>query len=171
VLVSRAALPGLSYVDHVGLSVPDLEEAVGFFRDVLGAEELYRSSRGGDPRAMVEAFGVAPESSCTLAMLRLPPNLNLELFQWDGPDRRLEPPRASDVGGHHLCIYVADADAACAYLRTVPSVRVLGGVKTVGPGSPVAGTRWTYFVTPWGLRMELVERSAVVDPPGFVVPR
>jgi hypothetical protein len=50
-------------------------------------------------------------------------------------------------------------------------VRVLGGRKEVGPDSPlVAGNRWTYFVTPWGLLMELVDRSRVQNPPNFVGP-
>ena len=47
---------------------------------------------------------------------------------------------------------------------------LLGEIKVVGPGSPVAGTRWTYFMTPWGLQMELVDRAGVVDLPEFVTP-
>jgi len=35
-------LPGLSHVDHVGLTVPDLDPAVRFYCDVFGGHELYR---------------------------------------------------------------------------------------------------------------------------------
>ena len=35
-------LPGLSHVDHVGLTVPDLDAAVRFYCDVIGGHELYR---------------------------------------------------------------------------------------------------------------------------------
>ena len=53
----------------------------------------------------------------------------------------------------------------------MPGVRVLGGRKEVGADSPlVAGNRWTYFVTPWGLLMELVDRSRVQNPPNLVGP-
>ena len=38
-------LPGLRHTDHVGLTVPNLEDAIRFFVEVLGAEELYRSER------------------------------------------------------------------------------------------------------------------------------
>ena len=41
-------LPGLQHTDHVGLTVPNLEEGIRFFVEVLGAEELYRSERGPD---------------------------------------------------------------------------------------------------------------------------
>ena len=35
-------LPGLSHVDHVGLTVPNFEAAVRFYCDVIGGYELYR---------------------------------------------------------------------------------------------------------------------------------
>jgi catechol 2,3-dioxygenase-like lactoylglutathione lyase family enzyme len=165
------ALPGYAFVDHVGFSVPDLDAAVEFFTAVFGAREPYRSSRRGEGRFMTETFEAPPDSSFTLAMLRLEPSLNLELFQWEAPDRRAEMPKASDVGGHHLCVYVDDVEGAYEGLRRFPGVRVLGNLKTVGPGSPVSGTRWTYFVTPWGLQIEIVNRAEVASPPDFVVPR
>ena len=32
------ALPGLRGVDHIGITVPDMEQATAFFVDVLGCE-------------------------------------------------------------------------------------------------------------------------------------
>lgn len=168
----NAALPGLQYADHVAFTVPSLDEAVDFFVTVLGAEELYRSRRGPDEAFMPANFAVPADAALELSMLRLPPNLNLELFQWSTDDRATAHPRHSDVGGHHLCFSVDDVDAALAYLRTVDGVTILGDRKEVAADSPyVAGNRWTYFLTPWGLLMELVDRSRVVGGPRFVVPR
>ena len=50
-------LPGLRHTDHVGLTVPNLEDGIRFFVEVLGAEELYRSERGPDEehRGVLEA--------------------------------------------------------------------------------------------------------------------
>jgi catechol 2,3-dioxygenase-like lactoylglutathione lyase family enzyme len=164
-------IPGIRYTDHVAFTVPNLDEAVRFFVDALGAEELYRSTRGPDAQFMPTNFAVPPDARLTLAMLRMPPNLNVELFEWRSADRRTEPPRASDAGGHHLCFVVEDVDAALAVLRAIPGVRLLGDRKEVAGDSPrVAGNRWSYFVTPWGLLMELVDRSRVADPPSLVGP-
>jgi catechol 2,3-dioxygenase-like lactoylglutathione lyase family enzyme len=169
--VTGRLLPGLRHVDHAAYTVPDLDEAVLFFVEVLGAEELYRSQRGPDPSFMPVHFDVPSDAVLELAMLRLPPNLNVELFEWQSVDQRTQHPRHSDRGGHHLCFVVDDVDAAIAHLDTIPGVRVLGGRKEVGPDSPlVAGNRWTYFVTPWGLLMELVDRSRVQNPPNLVGP-
>lgn len=167
----RGPLPGLRYVDHVAFTVPDLDQAARFFVDVLGAEELYRSQRGPDAAFMPENFRMPADSALELTMLRLPPNLNVELFQWSGSDLRTERPRHGDAGGHHLAFVVDDVDAAADYLRTVPGVDLLGEVKQVAADSPrVAGNRWTYFTAPWGLLIELVDRSRVVDPPRLVGP-
>jgi len=54
--------------------------------------------------------------------------------------------------------------------RGIPRVRLHGVIRTVGSGSPVAGNRWTCFLTPWGLQIGLVGRAGVVDLPEFVTP-
>lgn len=35
-------LPGVRGIDHIGFTVPDIDEGVGFFRDVLGCQEAMR---------------------------------------------------------------------------------------------------------------------------------
>jgi hypothetical protein len=66
---------------------------------------------------------------------------------------------------------VDDVDEAIAALQQTPGVRVLGERKEVAGDSPrVAGNRWTYFITPWGLLMEMVDRSRVASPPRLVGP-
>lgn len=164
-------IPGVRWADHIALTVPDLDEAVRFFVEALGAEELYRSTRGPDATFMPENFDVSQDAALTLAMLRMPPNLNVELFEWTTSERRVEHPRHSDAGGHHLCFVVDDVDEAVAVLREIPGVRLLGDRKEVAGDSPrVAGNRWTYFLTPWGLLMEIVDRSRVANPPRLVGP-
>lgn len=169
--MSLPQLPGVRYVDHAAYTVPNLDEAVSFFVEVFGAQELYRSRRGPDATFMSVNFGVPEDASLELAMLRMPPNVNLELFQWHTSDRRGEHPRHSDAGGHHLCFTVDDVDEAFEVLRGIPGVRILGPRKEVAADSPtVAGNRWGYFVTPWGLLIELVDRSRVQNPPRLIGP-
>jgi catechol 2,3-dioxygenase-like lactoylglutathione lyase family enzyme len=150
-------IPTATNVDHIAYTVPDLEEAVRFFVDVLGADLLYREDTvRADDDWMREALDVHPRATADIAMLRLGPVTNLELFQYAAPDQNPTGPRNSDVGGHHLAFYVRDIDAATEYLRRRPGVRLLGdGPRTVTSG-PIAGDRWLYFLTPWGMQMELI---------------
>ena len=54
---------GVRAVDHVGLSVPDLDEASGFFVSVLGAEELFRHGPyGPSGEHSVHQFARHPDS-------------------------------------------------------------------------------------------------------------
>ncbi|HXL90019.1 MAG TPA: hypothetical protein VN969_13785 [Streptosporangiaceae bacterium] len=61
--------------DHVGLTVPDLDEAIGLFASVFGATELYRFGRDNDPELMRTVIGVHPEASFLAAMLELTPGV------------------------------------------------------------------------------------------------
>ena len=132
-------LPGLRHVDHAAFTVPDLDEAVSFFVGVLGAEELYRSHRGPDASFMPDHFNVPPDAALELSMLRMPPNLNIELFQWRTTDQRTEHPRHSDRGGHHLCLYRHVDQAIATSTRSRASGS--GWPKEVGSDSPsFAGT-------------------------------
>ncbi|OII18394.1 VOC family protein [Curtobacterium sp. MCBA15_013] len=163
-------LPGIQHVDHVAFTVPDLEAAARLFT-LLGAEELYRSTRGPDPAVMPEHFGVPADAHLELRMFRLPPNLNVELFQWWSADRSLTFPRASDAGGHHLCFVVDDVDDVVTAIGRFEGVTILGHRKEVAGDSPaVAGNRWVYARTDWGLILEFVDRSRVQDPPRLVGP-
>lgn len=154
------SLPGMRGVDHIGLTVPDLVEAQDFFSDVLGCEKAlsfgpFRDDEGTfmqdvldvDPRAVVEQ----------ITLLRCGFGSNIELFKYTAPDQQNTPFRNSDIGGHHIAIYVDDIDAAADYLKS-KDVRTLMGPLPVDEG-PAAGQTILYFFAPWGLQMEAISYS------------
>jgi catechol 2,3-dioxygenase-like lactoylglutathione lyase family enzyme len=149
-------IPGLTRVDHIGLTVPDLEQAHEFFVDVLGCEYLYalgpfRDDEGDWMRVHLNVTErtVVPR----LHFYRLGGQAILEVFEYQAEGQRREPPLNSDVGGHHLALYVEDLDAAVVELRRL-GLRVLGQ-PTASTGAH-EGQRWVYFLAPWGLQCELV---------------
>lgn len=150
-------VPTMRAVDHVAYTVPDLDEAVAFFVDHFGAELIFTDGpfADGEGDAMRRRLAVDPAATCRLAMIRLGKHHNVELFEYDAPDQSKSSPRNSDVGGHHLAFYVDDVDAGYAYVRSIPGVVVQEGPNGVDAGAPVAGQRWFYFQTPWGMQLEL----------------
>lgn len=148
-------IPTARSIDHVAITVPDLCQAVLFFVEAIGASLLYVEGPIAQGRWMTENLNVHAEAGCMVAMLRLGPTANLELFEYVSPDQNRTAPRNSDVGGHHLAVYVDDIDAAYAYVRSLPGVTCQGEPKTIAEG-PLAGDRWLYFTTPWGLQLELI---------------
>lgn len=156
-------IPGAQCVHHVAYTVPDLDQAVEFFVNVIGAVVLYRLGpvKGDGDDWMERKLNVDRHATAKIAMLRLGPVTNLELFEYTSPEQNKNLPRNSDWGGHHLAIHVDDVERAVAYLKTVPGVKILGDAETINEG-PISGDCWVYFLTPWGMQMEVLNM-----PPGM----
>jgi len=88
-------------------------------------------------------------------MIRIGKHHNVELFEYAAPEQNSVLPHNSDIGGHHLAFYVDDIDAAHDYVRSIPGVVLQEGPNGVDPAAPVAGQRWFYFQSPWGMQLEL----------------
>ncbi len=151
-----SGLPGLRGADHIGFTVPDLEEAVDFFVDVLGCEPFYELGPfESDDDWMARHLNVHPRAVMKkLRFMRCGNGSNFEIFEYASPDQNRAQPKNSDIGGHHLAFYVDDMDAAVAYLKA-KGVRVLGE-PTVRTQGPSGGQSWVYFLAPWGMQLELV---------------
>lgn len=149
-------IPGLRGGDHLGITVPDLDEAERFLIDILGAVPVYTlgAKRSDDDDFMRTQIGVHPRTVIEeIRFYRLTTGLNLEVFQYTAADGQAGPPRNSDIGGHHLALYVDDLDEAVAFLRS-HDVEVMG--EPVESRQAAAGQRWIYFRSPWGMQFELV---------------
>lgn len=158
-----AGLPGLRTVDHVGLTVPDLESAVRFYCDVLGAEELYGMGPfdaselppAPDGRDWTDAHVGVRDARLSFRVLKVGPTM-LELFQYERPVGSIAPPHNHDAGGHHIGFKVDDLSAARAYLES-QGVTVFAGPIEIPEGSPGGPMRVNYFLDPWGNQLELTE--------------
>jgi catechol 2,3-dioxygenase-like lactoylglutathione lyase family enzyme len=151
----KKGIPSATHVDHIGFTVPDLDEAVAFFTEVLGCELVYEVGpiAYSESRWMEVQLNVHPRASMRVATLRCGPVTNLELFEYSTPDQNTTFPKNSDYGGYHLAFFVGDMEAAVAYLRGQPGVTVLGEPQT--DSGLIEGNEWVYFLTPWGMQMEI----------------
>lgn len=163
--VARAdGIPSMVGVDHIGMTVPRLQDGIDFFTKVLGCQYVYTAGPFADPKGkwMETNLAVDAGASTTLAMVRCGPTQNIELFEYDAKDQVKTPMKNSDVGGFHLAFYVTDLKQAVDYLKTVPGVQVLGDPTPVS-GQPNGGETFVYFKTPWGANMELLTYPRGLD--------
>ncbi|NIH85243.1 VOC family protein [Amycolatopsis granulosa] len=153
--MTTTRIPGVRGVDHFGVTVPDLDQAHTFFTEVLGCEYLYRlGPYQHDDDWMSVHLGVHEKAVMRrLHFYRLGGQAIFEVFQYEAPDQRTEPPRNSDIGGHHVAIYVEDLDAAVAALHA-NGLTVMG--EPTASKNASEGQRWVYFLSPWGMQFELV---------------
>jgi catechol 2,3-dioxygenase-like lactoylglutathione lyase family enzyme len=161
--MSPTHIPRLTGIEHIGLTVPDIEAATRFFADVIGAETLYDIGPFESPDDWMAAhLAVHPRSRINkLRMLRVANGPALELFEFTAPDQNTAMPKNSDYGGFHLAFYVEDMDAALLALKA-HAVEIQSGPVIMTEGAS-AGLAWLYFKTPWGQQLELVSYPGGIE--------
>lgn len=146
-------------IDHVGLTVPDIEEATHFFMRALDAQVLYDTYKKTQPLRdsafTKQRLGIPDSmSEAAIRMLVLPNGPGIELFEFVGEDQG-KPCVPSDLGWQHVAFYVEDMTAA------LTKVEAAGGIRN---SEPVAlsgleagkGNLFCYCLTPWGSTIELI---------------
>ncbi|MEJ8572320.1 VOC family protein [Microbaculum marinum] len=154
---ASAEIPGMTGMDHVGITVPDIGEAETFFVDIVGCEKAmsFGPFRDDTGTFMQDLVNVHPRAVIEqISLVRCGHGSNIELFQYTAPDQTTEMPKNSDHGGHHLAFYVEDIDAAAEYFKE-NGIRTLMGPFPVNEG-PAAGQTILYFFAPWGLQLEAI---------------
>lgn len=147
-------------IQHIGLTVPDMQQAVDFFTTMFGAVTAMEcGSVDVDDQFMMRRLGVPSGRFIKdQRVIVLGNGGNLELFEYSGEPEVGEPKRNSEVGGFHFAFQVDDAVAAADRLRAA-GVDVLEGPTLIETGK-MQGLTWVYLRAPWGLFLELVSWDA-----------
>ena len=132
-------------MDHVGVAVADLEQALPLYRDLFGYEVLSGPfddplqqarvcflGRGGDSETTIELIAPLDEKSHVASMI------------------------AKGIGAYHVCYRVDDIEAELARVRGLRCLVIKGPDPAVAYG----GRRVAWFFTPTKQLVELVERNA-----------
>ncbi len=155
--VANAQMPGMQGSQHIGITVPSVDEAVKFFVDIIGCESFFSFGPFGpfEDDWMTDNLNVNPRATIDLiTVVRCANGPAFEIFEYSSPDQNKTPPKNSDIGGHHIAFYVDDIQVATQYLRD-NGVKVLGEPHPL-TGTPLEGEDWVYFLSPWGMQMEIV---------------
>lgn len=156
-------------IDHVGITVPDVEAATRFFVAAFGAEVLYDlivpddqgkpvlQPPGASPVEYdrVTAVGLPKDATpVRVRLMRLANGPSLELFEFRGVVPA-PPGTATDLGLQHIAIYVDDIEAVAA------GVEMAGGTLLAGPNRAPGWESgkhscFQYTRAPWGTAIELI---------------
>ena len=147
-------------IEHVGITVPDVEEAARFLIEAFGAEVLYDmpapERAAGDPYPDEQSrLGIRPGARwITTKVLRLGDGPGIELFEYADDEQR---PAATpaDLGVQHFSVYVDDIDAARQLVIDAGGHALEGPLLLPGVESG-EGNQWMYVVAPWGGIIELL---------------
>lgn len=154
---SLAGMPGMKGHDHTGFTVPDMEQAVTFFTDIVGCQKAMSFGPFADDKGtfMTDLLGVDAKAVIEqITQMRCGSGSNIELFKYSAADQKTIVQRNSDIGAFHIAFYVEDIKAAKAFLDAKGVPTRLGPLP-VDQG-PAAGQAILYFQSPWGLQLEAI---------------
>lgn len=123
-------------INHLGLTVRDLDQTTSFFSDCLGWEVLARDD--SYPRSTVS------DGTCRLT-----------LWQADKTQPVTDFDRKTNIGLHHLALEVASKDELLAMAE---KVRTWPGVEMEFEPEPLSGgpRQHMMFSEPGGIRLEII---------------
>jgi len=134
----------LGRFNHIGVAVPDLAEAIAFYRDVMGASDI------------TEPFDL-PEQGVKVCFVNTPGHGGTEGTQVEllAPLSEESPVTGflarNPLGGqHHVCFEVPDIEAARAEFEGMGK-RILGPTRIGAHGTPI------FFVHPKDMMGQLTE--------------
>jgi len=154
-------------IDHIGITVPDLDAATTFFVDAFDAVVLYdlivdrammpleENRVESIPVDLAEILGVPRGAEVgNQRLLRLGNGPSIELFEYvNVPQRRVAAP--NDFGLQHIALYVDDIEEAGRRVEAAGGVLLKGPIDLPGLEAG-AGCRFHYTRAPWGTTIELI---------------
>ncbi len=138
---------------HVGIEVPDLEEARHFYCDILGFEEAWTADFSGD---ILDQISGIPGAKEEMIQILVPGGIRIELQKYT-PQGTLRESAVNNQGLNHLSFGVKDIYAEYDRLVSLGvHCRCEPLALDLGPGQAVTGFSVVYFEDPWGLTLELL---------------
>lgn len=156
-------------INHIGLTVPDIEIATAFFKEALDGRIAYDSqTKMDEPRGgqfVKHVLGL--ENGAEIVKKRMMvfnDGPNIEMFEFVYANQK-NAVNLQDIGYTHISFYVDDFEAS------LNKIKQAGGEPISEPHSntkyeDTAGNRTVYVKTPWG---SLIELQTI--PNGYYYPR
>ncbi len=127
----QPALPNIVGLSHICIFVDDMEQAVDYYRALLGVQPDHCLSHWRN-EGFFQAGGFVNEAAdgeVSIAFVNVPgTKLTLELMQYHHPKGRTEPVvfAANDVSGaRHVALKVTNIEDAFAHIQAMPDTRLI----------------------------------------------
>ncbi|POD70926.1 hypothetical protein BKM17_23830 [Pseudomonas syringae group genomosp. 3] len=153
-------------IDHIGITVPDIEAATRFLHEAFDAAIVYDTVVDGHPRRSPEELAATvalkeEQRIVATRMIRLGDGANIELFEIEGATLGVE--GIGSLGLQHFAVYCDDLGSV------LNRVLAAGGTQLRGPNALFGiekgtGNSMHYIRAPWGSLIELISIPTATGP-------
>ena len=143
----------VNILDHISLTVSDMERSLAFYCDVLGMKEVERHRLEGET---ISKMCGKPEVIMQVIRLEAPdtPGIELDLQQYIVPEGRVSNAQLGDVAHSHFCFGVPDVWATYHELKS-KGVEFISEPVSFDLGWAIVHV--VFFKDPDGFILELVQ--------------
>ncbi|MCC7447100.1 MAG: VOC family protein [Anaerolineae bacterium] len=155
----------VSVLDHISVTVSDLDRSLAFYCGLLGMKEVERHLLEGET---ISKMAGKPGVSMQVVRLMAPetPGILLDLQQYISPKGKVSEAKLGDVAHSHFCYGVADVWGAYREL-TAKGVEFVSEPVTFDLGWAILDV--VFMKDPDGFIIELVQ-SPIIPKPGHTLP-
>lgn len=159
-------------IDHVALTVPNIETATQFFRDAFDAQLIYDLHSKNNPplkgNKTEKMLGLKKGTELVqMRLLSIGKSASIELFEYKSQSQKASA-KTYDFGLQHIALYTDDIDAtALRFEKAGGSLytdinQIFGKIEGVDEHN-----RFVYGETPWGTVIELVTYPSGINYPDY----
>jgi catechol 2,3-dioxygenase-like lactoylglutathione lyase family enzyme len=153
-------------IDHIGITVPDIEAATRFFHEAFDAAVVYDTVADGHPHRSPEELAATvalkeEQRIVATRMIRLGEGANIELFKIEGAAPGVD--GIGSMGLQHFAVYCDDL------AQVLHRLLAAGGTPLRGPNALFGiekgtGNSMHYVRAPWGSLIELISIPTATGP-------
>ena len=161
-------------IDHIGITVPDMDIAIKFLEEAFDAEIVYNlTPKGSPPRkgTKIENHLATPKGAeiTRQTLMRLGTGPSLELFEFKNTEQK-QSHMLQDFGLQHFTVFVDDMN------KSLAAVKKAGGEAYYPPHRPdkeegASGNLGCYIRPPWGGIIELFHYKEIRYPANSTIER
>lgn len=147
-------------IDHIGINVPDIDNASIFLQQAFDAEIIYESYskklpplefNGNEP-----SLNLSPQTRlCACRMIKVGNGPNIELFEVQVNGQR-EAVMSSDLGIQHFAIYTDHMTASLEQFSKAGGKVLSTPNPLLFPSEAGKENYFCYGITPWGTSVEFI---------------
>lgn len=106
----------VNVLDHIAVTVSDLDRSLAFYRDMLGMKEVERHHLDGET---ISKMAAKPDVVLDVVRLCAPesPQVLLDLQQYQSPKGKVSEAKLGDIAHSHFCFGVPDVWGAYGELK------------------------------------------------------